>query len=174
MSEVPIYLARSWKIDSKKPKKPSLIKINCTNIKYNSSKWKCIGYENHENRCPPLFSLCYRHVRWYIFESSLQCCRVLGWCSSPLTVRISWKCFFFVFCHCLLVQIILSPNRILILDFSLCNVNCAVTGLQEDESTDGWVCVCVCGRGIAKMEKNSWGWINGKNPLYELTNVLPG
>ena len=89
LPKVPLYLASSWnarssyifsqklkflEIYSKKSKKRFLFKINCTIIKY-SSKWKRIWNENHENRCPPLFCLCYRHVRWYTFESSLQCCR---------------------------------------------------------------------------------------------------
>ena len=58
---------------------------------------------------------------------------------------------------------------ILILNFSLCKVNCAVTGLQDVESTDeGGI------GGIAKKEKIPGGWRNGKSLLYELTKVLVG
>ena len=58
----------------------------------------------------------------------------------------------------MLVHIILSPNRILIFDFSLCNVNCAVTSLQEKESTDGG------GGGACENAKNSW-WMKKRNKI---------
>ena len=80
------------------------------------------------------------------------------------------KRFFPFFCYCLLVHIFLSPNSILILGFSLCNVNCAVSGLHEDESTDGWE----WGLGGLAKTKNPGGLRNGKNPSNELTKVLVG
>ena len=58
------------------------------------------------------------------------------------------------------MHIFLSPNSILILGFSLCNVNCAVSGLHEDESSDGWewgvgwACKNEKSRGIEKRKKS--------------------
>ena len=57
------------------------------------------------------------------------------------------------------------------MDFSLCNVNCAVSDLHEDESTDGWGCGVRGWVGLQKRKK-SWGIENRKNPSNELTKVL--
>ena len=79
----------------------------------------------------------------------MQCCSDCLSDIPPLYLFAFLEKFFSGFGHCLLVHAILSPNRILILGFSFCNVNCAVTGLQEDESTDGWG----RGGGLQKQKK---------------------
>ena len=65
--------------------------------------------------------------------------------------------FFPFFCYCLLVHIIPSPKMILKLNFSLCKINCSISGLHEDESTDGWGCGGGMG-GLAKTKKILGDW----------------
>ena len=170
MPEVPIYLVRSWnflKLTPKNLKSVLYLKLNVQFLNTALLNENLFGTKTMEIIVLHYFDCVintfvdiYLNHHWNAVES--------GWVIFfPFNCSIFLKSFFpFFVTACWCMQF--CPNRILILDFSLCNVNCANTGLQEDGSTNGW------GGGLAKTEKNPGDEETEKNPLYKLTKVLVG